>query len=67
MSKHRRAVRLGDHYTLNMAPTEKSKKPSRSAVNDVVTRDYTIHLHKNVFGVQFKKRYVFREHTGPSF
>jgi large subunit ribosomal protein L31e len=50
-----------------MAPTEKSKKPSRSAVNDVVTRDYTIHLHKNVFGVQFKKRYVFREHTGPSF
>lgn len=25
-------------------------------MNDVVTRDYTIHLHKHVHGVQFKKR-----------
>lgn len=39
-----------------MAPTDKKTKPSRSAVNDVVTRDYTIHLHKHVHGVQFKKR-----------
>lgn len=37
-----------------MAPTD--KKSTRSAVNDVVTRDYTIHLHKHVRGVQFKKR-----------
>ena len=39
-----------------MAPTEKKSKTTRSAVNDVVTREYTIHLHKHVFGVQFKKR-----------
>lgn len=31
-------------------------KQKRSAVNDVVTREYTIHLKKRVFGVQFKKR-----------
>ncbi|CAN6651558.1 large ribosomal subunit protein eL31A [Trichomonascus vanleenenianus] len=36
-----------------MAPTNKSTK---SALNEVVTREYTIHLHKRVFGVQFKKR-----------
>ncbi|ODQ65727.1 ribosomal protein L31e [Nadsonia fulvescens var. elongata DSM 6958] len=28
----------------------------RSAIADVVTREYTIHLHKRVFGVQFKKK-----------
>ncbi|KAK9465375.1 ribosomal protein L31e-domain-containing protein [Lipomyces arxii] len=28
----------------------------RSALSDVVTREYTIHLHKRVHGVQFKKR-----------
>lgn len=36
-----------------MAPTN---KPGRSALTDVVTREYTIHLHKRVFGVSFKKR-----------
>ncbi|KAJ2344798.1 60S ribosomal protein L31B [Coemansia sp. RSA 2618] len=28
----------------------------RSALAEVVTREYTIHLHKNVFGASFKKR-----------
>lgn len=28
----------------------------KSAINEVVTRDYTIHLHRRVNGVQFKKR-----------
>ncbi|KAI9753053.1 MAG: 60S ribosomal protein L31 [Lichina confinis] len=31
-------------------------KPGRSAIADVVTREYTIHLHKRIFGVSFKKR-----------
>ncbi|WP_411025987.1 hypothetical protein, partial [Salmonella sp. s54496] len=31
-------------------------KKARSALNDVVTREYTIHLHKRVFGVSFKKK-----------
>ncbi|KAL6253052.1 60S ribosomal protein L31B [Rhinocladiella similis] len=31
-------------------------KKSRSAISDVVAREYTIHLHKRVHGVSFKKR-----------
>ncbi|KAF2872461.1 hypothetical protein BDV95DRAFT_606076 [Massariosphaeria phaeospora] len=31
-------------------------KTTRSAIADVVAREYTIHLHKRVHGVQFKKR-----------
>ncbi|EFW99200.1 60S ribosomal protein l31 [Grosmannia clavigera kw1407] len=34
-----------------------SKKPTgRSAIADVVAREYTIHLHKRLHGVTFKKR-----------
>jgi len=29
---------------------------SKSAVGDVVTREYTIHMHKRLHGVSFKKR-----------
>ncbi|GJJ14623.1 60S ribosomal protein L31 [Clathrus columnatus] len=29
---------------------------TRSALQDVVTREYTIHLHKHVHGASFKKR-----------
>ncbi|KAF7973779.1 hypothetical protein HWV62_14254 [Athelia sp. TMB] len=42
-----------------MAPTTKTKKTGgkqRSALQDVVTREYTIHLHKLVHGRSFKKR-----------
>lgn len=45
-----------------MAPkaqsTQKTKKggKTRSALADVVTREYTIHLHKRVHGRSFKKR-----------
>jgi len=38
-----------------MAPP-KSSKPGRSALADVVAREYTIHLHKRIFGAAFKKR-----------
>jgi len=34
----------------------KSFKPGRSALADVVAREYTIHLHKRIFGASFKKR-----------
>ncbi|KAK5945708.1 60S ribosomal protein L31B [Knufia obscura] len=38
-------------------PQSKSQpKKGRSAISDVVAREYTIHLHKRVHGVQFKKR-----------
>ncbi|KAH0489251.1 hypothetical protein TgHK011_009690 [Trichoderma gracile] len=34
-----------------------SKKPAqRSAIADVVAREYTIHMHKRLHGVTFKKR-----------
>jgi len=38
-----------------MAPEKKSAK-GRSAIQDVVTREYTIHLHKRVHGASFKKK-----------
>ncbi|KAI5850694.1 60S ribosomal protein L31 [Tricharina praecox] len=38
-----------------MAPP-KTTKPGRSALADVVAREYTIHLHKRIFGASFKKR-----------
>ena len=38
----------------------KTQKPAgkqgRSAIADVVAREYTIHLHKRLHGVSFKKR-----------
>ncbi|XP_063130886.1 large ribosomal subunit protein eL31-like [Rattus norvegicus] len=37
-----------------MAPAKKKK--SRSAINEVVTREYTINIHKRIHGVGFKKR-----------
>ncbi|KAL2885863.1 60S ribosomal protein L31 [Ceratocystis lukuohia] len=36
-----------------MAPTQKK---GRSAIADVVTRDYTIHLHKKMHGTTFRNR-----------
>jgi large subunit ribosomal protein L31e len=41
------------------APKDKTTKKggkTRSALQDVVTREYTIHLHKRVHGRSFKKR-----------
>lgn len=34
----------------------KSEKKSKSALSEVVTREYTIHLHKRLHGIGFKKR-----------
>ncbi|EEP80537.1 60S ribosomal protein L31 [Uncinocarpus reesii 1704] len=39
-----------------MSSAKAGKKSGRSAIADVVTREYTIHLHKRVHGVSFKKR-----------
>ncbi|XP_077728337.1 large ribosomal subunit protein eL31-like [Canis aureus] len=41
-----------------MAPAKKGgeKKKGRSATNEVVTREYTINIHKHIHGVGFKKR-----------
>ncbi|XP_055150416.1 large ribosomal subunit protein eL31-like [Symphalangus syndactylus] len=40
-----------------MAPTKKDgeKKKGLSAINEVVTREYTINIHKCLHGVDFKK------------
>uniref|UniRef100_A0A8I5UW34 Large ribosomal subunit protein eL31 n=1 Tax=Pongo abelii TaxID=9601 RepID=A0A8I5UW34_PONAB len=40
-----------------MAPAKKGgeKKKGRSAINEVVTREYTINIHKHIHGVGFKK------------
>ncbi|KYO41412.1 60S ribosomal protein L31 [Alligator mississippiensis] len=41
-----------------MAPAKKGgeKKKGRSAINEVVTREYTINVHKRIHGIGFKKR-----------
>ena len=39
-----------------MAPKDKKERKKRSALEDVKTREYTIHLHKHVHDVAFKKR-----------
>jgi len=36
--------------------TKKTTGKTRSAIADVVAREYTIHLHKRLHGVTFKKR-----------
>ncbi|KAJ7151369.1 ribosomal protein L31e-domain-containing protein [Mycena crocata] len=38
------------------APKKKTGGKTRSALQDVVTREYTIHMHKRVHGRSFKKR-----------
>ncbi|KAH0578680.1 60S ribosomal protein L31 [Termitomyces sp. 'cryptogamus'] len=38
------------------APKKKTGGKTRSALADVVSREYTIHLHKRVHGRSFKKR-----------
>uniref|UniRef100_A0A914I670 Large ribosomal subunit protein eL31 n=2 Tax=Globodera TaxID=31242 RepID=A0A914I670_GLORO len=35
---------------------QKGEKKSKSALNKVVTREYTIHLHKRIHGIGFKNR-----------
>merc|ERR1712198_612392 len=39
-----------------MAKSKSDKKSSKSPLNEVVTREYTINLHKRIHGMQFKKR-----------
>jgi len=39
-----------------VSTTTKKSGKTRSALKDVVTREYTIHLHKRVHGRSFKKR-----------
>uniref|UniRef100_A0A8C5QJD5 Uncharacterized protein n=1 Tax=Leptobrachium leishanense TaxID=445787 RepID=A0A8C5QJD5_9ANUR len=41
-----------------MAPPKKGgeKKKGHSAINEVVTREYTINIHKRIHGIGFKKR-----------
>jgi len=35
---------------------KKGEKKGKSAINEVVTREYTIHLHKRLHGIGFKYR-----------
>ncbi|KAH0952048.1 hypothetical protein HN011_007473 [Eciton burchellii] len=36
--------------------TKSSEKKGKSAINEVVTREYTVNLHKRLHGIGFKKR-----------
>lgn len=39
-----------------MVKKVKETKKSKSALNEVITREYTVNLHKRLHGVGFKKR-----------
>nr|ABW90404.1 putative ribosomal protein L31 [Barentsia elongata] len=39
-----------------MAPHNKKEKKGKSSISDVVTREYTINIHKRIHGVGFKRR-----------
>ncbi|XP_031825263.1 ribosomal protein L31 [Nomia melanderi] len=39
-----------------MAKTKNTENKGMSAINEVVTREYTVNLHKRLHGVGFKKR-----------
>jgi len=41
---------------MSSATKKPTGKTQRSAIADVVAREYTIHLHKRLHGVTFKKR-----------
>merc|ERR1711970_1442210 len=41
---------------LNKMVKNSEKKTTKSPLNEVVTREYTINLHKRIHGLQFKKR-----------
>ncbi|KAH0505134.1 60S ribosomal protein L31 [Microtus ochrogaster] len=38
-----------------MAPAKKGGEKGRSAINEVVTQEYTINIHKRIHGMGFKK------------
>lgn len=42
------------YFQYKMAKSKEKK--SKSAINEVVTREYTVNLHKRLHGVGFKKR-----------
>ncbi|KAJ8965634.1 hypothetical protein NQ317_017423 [Molorchus minor] len=42
------------HFPPQMA--KKGEKKGKSAINEVVTREYTVNLHKRLHGIGFKKR-----------
>merc|ERR1712141_707105 len=44
-------IKTTDHHN-----TMAKDKSSKSPMNEVVTREYTINLHKRIHGMQFKKR-----------
>ncbi|KAJ5621433.1 hypothetical protein N7528_006216 [Penicillium herquei] len=45
-----------DTEPIKMSNVQQTGKKQRSAIADVVTREYTINLHKRCHGVSFKKR-----------
>lgn len=57
-SQHVERIQINNFFCILQAKMAKSKgeKKNKSAINEVVTREYTINLHKRLHGVGFKKR-----------
>lgn len=45
-----------DNFYFQYKMAKSKEKKSKSAINEVVTREYTVNLHKRLHGVGFKKR-----------
>merc|ERR1712189_16540 len=43
-------------FSLYEMAKKTDKKKGRSAINEVVTREYTVNVHKRIHGIGFKKR-----------
>merc|ERR1712212_200777 len=46
----------GSRQPIKMAKKTDKKKTAKSTINEVVTREYTINIHKRIHGVGFKYR-----------
>ena len=44
------------YHSSKMGKEVKEEKPRREKSADIVTRDYTIHMSKRLYGVSFKNR-----------
>lgn len=53
---HRLTVLIRPPWLTDLPATSLQTGKARSALKDVVTREYTIHMHKRVHGRSFKKR-----------
>jgi large subunit ribosomal protein L31e len=56
MKKSKREKNIYKKKVSGEMAKQKGEKSRKSAINEVVTREYTVNLHKRLHGISFKKR-----------